>query len=338
MKILHLLQSSHFSGAENVACQIIKGVEEEYECAYASKSGSIGEKLKCLNINYYPMKKFNILSLNKIIDEYKPDIIHAHDFTASVVASKSKFKGKIISHIHNNPPFIKSWNLKSITYYLTLNKYYKIIGVSECIANEAIFKKKMIPKFTRVYNYVEENRIKNLSDQNDDNKTCSYDLAFIGRLVTQKNPLEFIEIVRNIKKEKEDIQAVIIGMGPLYNECLDIVKTYNLEKNIQFMGFVDNPYCILKNTKVVIMPSKWEGFGLTAIESLILKKPVLNSGVGGLNEIFEKDKYFICKSNQEYSLKIKEILKLDKIFNYEKIYSKYTNKELWVEQIIKQYK
>jgi len=55
------------------------------------------------------------------------------------------------------------------------------------------------------------------------------------------------------------------------------------------------------------MPSKTEGFGLTAVESMILNVPVLHSGVGGLKRIFGSDSWFICRTKEEYVEKLHQI-------------------------------
>ena len=57
MKILHLLQSNRFSGAENVVCQIIRMFENEpnIEMVYCSRDGQIREALNERNINYFKM-------------------------------------------------------------------------------------------------------------------------------------------------------------------------------------------------------------------------------------------------------------------------------------------
>lgn len=337
-RILHLLQSSHFSGAENVACQIIMNLNDEYEMVYASPSGTIEKKLNEFNIRYYPMKKLNLYNVNKVIGDFKPDIIHAHDFTASVTAAISGFKGKIISQIHNNPPFIKKWGIKSIVFYLTLKKYSKIIGVSNSITDEAVFGKNMEEIFVKIYNYVDKSRVINLAQEKDIDNNKTYDIAFIGRLVNQKDPFLFIDIVNEIKKTYTNIRAVMIGDGPLFEKCNRVICQYNLQDNIELIGFVNNPYSTLEGTKVVVMPSKWEGFGLTSIEALILKKPVLNSGVGGLKEIFENDDWFICSCKRDYEEKIKKIFESEFKYDYESIYAKYVNKNTWIQEFKNIYK
>lgn len=334
-KILHLLASNKFSGAENVVCTIIDNFKDEYDMVYCSPYGPIETTLKNRNIKYYGMKKFNLKCLKRIIKEYNPDIIHAHDYRASTLAAMSGFKGKIISHLHINAEFAKTWNLKSFLYYLSIKKFYKIIGVSDSVYNEAIFKSKIKNKYITIYNYVDKELILKKSEEYNYDK--NYDLFFIGRLSTVKNPLMFIEIVKKAKENNNNITSVIIGDGELKNECIELIEKNNLKSNIEMLGFITNPFPIIKNCKIGIMPSKVEGFGLTAIESLILGKPVLNSGVGGLGEIFKNDNEMICNTIGDYTLKLTKLLNENcekaMIYLNKNIDMRFCNKNNWKKMI-----
>ena len=132
--------------------------------------------------------------------------------------------------------------------------------------------------------------------------------------------------------------ACIIGTGPLFEECKSVIKELSLEENITLYGFQSNPYSYLKKCKCVIMPSLFEGFGLTAIESMILGIPVLNSGVGGLKAIFINEPNLICKSLEEYAEKAYNYIHKNNMINYTKIYSKYVDFDTWKKCINSCYK
>ena len=327
-RILHVLASNSFSGAENVVCTIIENMKDKFDMAYCSPKGKIESVLKQRDIKYYGLKKLSYFQLRKVIKEYKPDCIHAHDYSASFLCAFFSSKSiKCISHLHNNWPFATRWNYKTILYRMVLNKFSRIVGVSEKIYEEAVYRDKMQDEYVTIYNYVDASKILKLASRHQDGNI--YDLFYIGRLTEQKNPLFYIEIVSEIAKEYPNIKAVMIGDGELYSQCLEKIREGNLEKNIKLIGFIDNPYEIIDNSRIGIMPSKWEGFGLTAIESLILGKPVLNSGAGGLGEIFHNDEFYICRDKEEYIKKVEMLMKDGKEYNFKNITSKYSNIEEW---------
>jgi len=334
MKILHLLMSNKFSGAENVVCQIIENCKD-YEMAYCSLKGEIEEELKKRGISYIPLEKKNLESIKKVVEIYKPNIIHAHDFTASFLVAQIGFKGKLISHIHNNPPFIKKWGLKSILYNSVIDKYNKVLLVSNSIYDEAVFRTKLKDKYTVIYNYVNSDEIIKKSMIQNNIKS---DIVFIGRLTEQKDPLGFIDIIKDVKKEIPSIKAVMLGDGELRGDCKKKIEQEKLEDNIAMLGFVENPYSIIKDARLIIMPSKWEGFGLVAIEAMILEKIVLAKAVGGLQEIFKNNKEFLFDSNEKVINTVIKLIQDKSKYSFEKeklktITNNYIDKTRWIEKL-----
>ena len=131
----------------------------------------------------------------------------------------------------------------------------------------------------------------------------------------------------------------MIGSGNLEAKCKSMISEKQLDDNIDLLGFQENPYKIVKKCKVVIMPSIYEGFGLAAIESVILNKPVLNSGVGGLKEIFSKHSELICNSLNDYVIKCEQYLNNynNNNYNYDSITDNYTNLKRWKSQLLEIY-
>lgn len=329
-RVLHILASNIFSGAENIACTIIKNLNNDYDMAYCSPKGSVEIALKERNILYYGIDKLSFKNIKKVVDDFKPDIIHAHDFKATYYACFFSNKCKIISHIHKNDPQMKSISIKSIMYLFCSKKINTIFGVSDSIIDEYVYKNKIKDKFVTLYNYIDrENVIHSSNEYMVDNK---YDLFYFGRLNEEKNPFEFIEIVNRLGNSK--VRCVMIGDGILKKDCEQLIKKYNLEDNIDMVGFKSNPFPYIKNSKIGIMPSKYEGFGITAVESIILGKPVLNSGVGGLKNIFKSNPEYICDNIDDYIKKIKNI---DKYIKKSVNTDNYTDLSKWEKIIEKAY-
>ena len=64
MKVLHLLASKRFSGAENTACQIIK-LFDNAEMCYCSPDGQIAQTLKEKEIRFIPLEKLSFKNVKK---------------------------------------------------------------------------------------------------------------------------------------------------------------------------------------------------------------------------------------------------------------------------------
>jgi glycosyltransferase involved in cell wall biosynthesis len=149
-------------------------------------------------------------------------------------------------------------------------------------------------------------------DKSDDEK--KYDLCMIGRLYEQKNPLRFIKIVNEVKKQIPNIKAEIIGNGILMDDCLNLIKELDLEDNIVMQGFYENPFNLLNKAKIFVLTSSWEGFGLVAYEAISLKIPAVVSNVGGLPDIINEDCGFLCNNDEEFIANIVRLLKDKKLY------------------------
>ncbi|MDD3415806.1 MAG: glycosyltransferase [Lachnospiraceae bacterium] len=296
--VMHVLCMSTYSGAENVAITLINSLKDEVYSVYVSPAGPICDVVKKNNIEHYSIEKVSISNINKAITDIEPDIIHAHDFTAGLVCAHVAKKIPVINHLHNNPPWIKKWGLKSLLYYNASKKFNSIITVSQSVMDEYIFGKKLRQKTKVIGNPIDLQAILTKAENSAVNEES--DIIFLGRLMTQKNPLFFIEIVVQIVKLRPDIKVAIVGDGDLRMPVEKKIEQYNLRKNIKLYGFQENPYGILKNSKVLCIPSIWEGFGLVAVEALTFGKPVVAANVGGLPTIVNSQCGVLCEGKNEY--------------------------------------
>ena len=324
MIILHLLASNSYSGAENVVCTMINTLKDENEIYYCSPKGPICNVLKKKQIKYIELEKVNFKSLKKVIKKIKPDIIHAHDFKMSVMASMFGNKIKIISQIHKNDPALSKLSIKSLVYLIACKRINKIICVSNKINEEWIIKKYNNKKINILYNIIDISRMKKTNNK-------IYDILYVGRMSEEKNPKLFIEIIK--KLNDKNLKIAMIGDGPQRDEIEKQAKNLNIE----FLGFIQEPYQYMQKSKIMIVPSKWEGFGLTALEGIANGAYVLNSGMGGLKEIFENSKEYICDLDvDKYTKKIQEIIYENKKMEQVNI-EKFTNKKSWKNKILEIY-
>ncbi|MEL7597896.1 MAG: glycosyltransferase, partial [Clostridiaceae bacterium] len=285
-RILHILNSSSYSGAENIVITTINNMNSNYDCAYASLDGEIRKVLDKNNICFYPLKKMSISQIKKIVRIYNPDIIHAHDYTASIYAALACPKKSIISHLHNNSPWIKKINLKSLAYLISSFFYRKIVTVSSSIMEEYCFGRIVSRKSIPIANPINLTYIRKQSFYEGFHEII-YDLIFLGRLSEAKNPLRFIKIIKKITDHDSGIKAVMVGNGPLNDACKEFIDKNSLNNNISMLGFLENPHIILRQSKLLVAPSKWEGYGLAVIEAMGLGKPVIATPVGGLKDIIK---------------------------------------------------
>ena len=300
-RILHILSSNELAGAENVAINIINNLSTTYVCAYASPEGGIRKILNSNDIHYIPLKKFSVMHLKKVIDLWKPDIIHAHDFKATVKCLAASIITPVVSHIHQNPNWLKRVNPYSILFFLACFKIKQIVVVSPGIKKSTFLSTFFYSKTTVIKNIVDIKSIKEKSDGTIEEK---YDIAFIGRLNRIKNPLSFISIIEKVKDVIPNLRVVMLGEGPQEKECKEYIVKSDLEDVIDLKGFLPNPYPQLSRCKLLVMTSLSEGLPIVAIEALALEKPIIVPRLEGMEYIVNKSCGFICNSEEEFVSKI----------------------------------
>lgn len=312
LKVLHILNSNSYSGAENVVISIIEHTADEAESVYLSPEGNIRNILNKRKIAYFPVPCLSVKNLRKAIKQIKPDIIHAHDFTAGIIVSASTFKIPIINHLHNNSPWIKKLSVKTIVYALSCIRYKKILTVSSAVMNEFILGKLFKKKCEVIGNPIDIQEIlkKGVSDRVNEHP----DIVFLGRLAHPKNPIFFVQVIDKVKEKIPDIKVAMIGDGELREQVSSEIVTLGLGDNIKLYGFLSNPYPYLANCKLLCMTSLWEGFGLAAVEALTFSKPVIASFAGGLPDLLNSSCGSFCNTQDEFAENIVKYLTDDKLY------------------------
>ena len=282
MKVLHILSSSIFSGAENVVCQIIgmfKNVDG-VEMAYCSPQGTNREALNARNVKFLPLSQMSVADIKRVIAEYQPDIIHAHDMRASFMAARACKKIPLISHIHNNAFDSRGISPKSIAYLFAAKKAKNIIWVSDSAFSGYRFHNWFKDKSVVLYNVMNADELKQRLQQ--DANTYDFDIIFIGRMSYPKNIGRLLHILRIACDKKPDLKIAIVGNGEEEDEMHSLSTNLGLDENVHFLGFKSNPSKMLKDSKVMVMTSRWEGLPMVALEAIALGVPIISTPTDGL--------------------------------------------------------
>jgi len=104
------------------------------------------------------------------------------------------------------------------------------------------------------------------------------DILFAGRLIKEKNVDLLIRSIGVIRENSPAIRCLIIGDGPEREELERLAEDLDLVSNIRFTGFIENYEEVLawmKSSKVFVLPSVREGFGIVALEANACGLPVV---------------------------------------------------------------
>lgn len=284
MKVLHLLQSNRFSGAENVVFQIIRMFQnDDVEMLYCSRDGQIREAAAEHGVCFVPIGELSIKEVKRVIREHKPDIIHAHDMRAGFVASCACRKIPLVSHIHNNSFDSRGLSVKSVAYWFAGMKAKHIFWVSQSAFYGYVFHKTFEKKSTILYNIVDIDSL--YQKMKIDNHTYDFDIIYLGRLTYPKNPQRLIRVCEKVVKKMPNVKIAVIGTGDLEEETKALCSELNLQNNVYFLGFQSNPLKILHDSKAMVMTSRWEGTPMCALEAMALGVPIISTPTDGLKDL-----------------------------------------------------
>ncbi len=323
-KILEVCLSPDLGGLELYMSRCANELSKEFEVSCVVSTTS---KLKdyITTLEKFEIKRkssfsiFSSLKLAKIIDDKNIDIVHLHwtkDIPIVVLAKIfSKKKPKIVQTRH-----MTMTRFKNDFYHKFL---YKNIDTIICVTKaleEQIIKfipNKIRPKTKTLYlgaNEVELLNEKEIEAFKGELKVeNSFMVGLVGRINEFKGQYLLIEAMKVLKSKNLDIKAYIVGHA-MNEEYLDklkqMLKDYNLEAFIKFVGFTKEPYKFMQACDVILMTSKNETFGLVTIEAMKNQTAVIAANSGGVLEIIddrETGLLFESGNANDLALKIEEL-------------------------------
>jgi glycosyltransferase involved in cell wall biosynthesis len=244
-----------------------------------------------------------LLKLKKIIQEFKPDIVHTHAAKAGALGRKAAFDCKVpvVVHTFHGHVFHSYFGpLKTLLYKFIerrlASKSTGIITISESQKNEIVIahgiskleKTTVIPLGFDLSKFNENLDEKRINTRNTFNlKEDEVAIAIIGRLAPVKNHALFFEIVRLIhQKTQKKAVFFVVGDGELRTYIEEQIKDLNeIGVDIRFTSWIKDIATFNAGMDIICLTSKNEGTPVSLIESQAANVPVITTDVGGVRDI-----------------------------------------------------
>lgn len=111
----------------------------------------------------------------------------------------------------------------------------------------------------------------------------------LGRLANQKGWDVLVRAAEQVRRHRPDVVFAVIGDGPL----ADRLQAADGTGAVRWLGAVPNASTLLSAFDLLIMPSRFEGLPLVAIEAGLAGVPVLGTDVPGMREAVGPDGWLI---------------------------------------------
>jgi glycosyltransferase involved in cell wall biosynthesis len=230
------------------------------------------------------------------------DILHSHRYKENVLAALVKKRCNIkhlLQTVHGIQEYFMGLKKLKITIYSRLNQYFtkrffeKIIVVSSDIHNNLadIFEP---DRLVTIHNAINTANLKTSKSATEVRKELRIEenqsiIGTAGRMVPIKGFDVLLKTAKLILEKKPMVRFLLAGEGPQKTELEQKARAMGLAEKVMFLGFRDDVIDIINCLDLFVMSSYHEGVPMSLLEAMALQKPVVATGVGGINEIIEND-------------------------------------------------
>jgi len=316
MKILHLISSGGFFGAENVllkiACLFNQGENQSIVCAFDDERNphlEVIEKAKGLGLPTHTINnkgRFDIgviFKLKRYLTENKINILHTHNYKSDIIgAFAAKLAGMSLVCTAHGFTDVTS----TVSAYEKIDRFILKFWFDRVV----VMSDKMLPKLSENKKKVIHNGIdvslyekSALEYRNEIRKKYGIEsgeilIGTVGRLSKEKNQLLFLKALKQVMKKHPNVKALIVGDGPEKDSLLKYVDDEDLKENIIFPGIINDILPVYQALDIFVLSSITEGVPITILEAMASKVPVIATNVGGIPEIISgRDKGMLVESN-----------------------------------------
>ena len=287
IRVLHIVTSlGNTSGVINFIMNYYKNIDRskvQFDFLYfydvdnsmEKEIVEMGGKVYKIGIPKKKKKFFN--TINLFFSKNKYDIIHCHPIFGSFFFGKtarkngvktiiqhshtSKYGKNIISSFRNKLLFL--YSKKNITDFAACSKNAaKLLGNKTGKFKTEIFKNAIdISNYS--YSDSKRDKIRNEFNINSDD----FVIGHIGRFSVEKNHEWLIDFFADFLNKKDNSKLFLVGRGPTKNNIEKKVKELGIEDKVIFAGIRNDINDILSAVDTFILPSKFEGLGIVAVEA-----------------------------------------------------------------------
>ncbi|QSE98444.1 glycosyltransferase [Fulvivirga lutea] len=345
IRILHLITDLGKGGAERFLLDLCKELEN-----YANIDFRVGvlydnnrnqiftSNLPIVQLNYtsHSFRRVNdCIEYKKLLNEFKPHIIHSHRFLAEFLSSYYVNPNICyVCHGHDNmiqlnrPSLNTFMNKRLLLNYLErlhliFNKYNRVptyfIANSRHTEN---YYRKVLPRHmisnVKLIEYgfdskkFYDSKQKSLPKTNERLKIIN-----VGSFQKKKNQKFIVEIGKALRDRAIDFEIHLLGDGELRQDVEKQVHKNDLTQYIYFHGVVDNVEDWLKKSHLYLHTAWYEPFGLVFLEAMAAGLPCIAYNGQGNRDLIKNGKngYFLEEHSASlFAEKIIELISNEQLY------------------------
>jgi glycosyltransferase involved in cell wall biosynthesis len=227
--------------------------------------------------------------LSRIVKDWKPQIVHAHDPHAVAMAglalsfSAPEPRPRIVASrrvdFHLQGHSFSRWKYRQVELFIAASR-----AIADILEHDGVPRERIVV----VHDGIDVAKIGRLPavDLHADlwlpHKVPV--LVNVGALVAHKGQKHLIDAMPGVLRQVPDAHLVIFGEGELRGALERQVKELRLEKHVLLPGFRPDVLQLMKSADLFVMSSVTEGLGSTVLDAMAMRLPVVATKAGGIPE------------------------------------------------------
>lgn len=295
-------------GVERNAIEVMRQLKDRFHFVVITMErlnrveGSLHHQLKDITAAVYDLLElapldYFLTMLRDLKSAYEPDLIWICNGMPWLCDNAESLR-EIFRDVPIVDQQVYDTNIGWITYYHQpgIQSFDRFIAVNAPVYNTFIDRLGMKPEtIDLIYPAFDSKRFNGSVAREDQSQLIKeYDLptdrplaVFSGRLIIQKRPMDFLELVRRRLQAGDPVFFVMIGEGELSDEVDAFIKEHQLT-NLRRIPFLNNMAPLYSIASGLIMTSGHEGLPIVILEALSMGVPVLATDVGDIRLVLDR--------------------------------------------------
>ena len=299
MKILHLISSGGFYGAESVITALSREQTQRYghvvqvgvfENEHAPANHVADEfEARGVHVVRIPCRRRidlrTIGELRRSIYREGFDLLHTHGYKADICGylAARRMSVPLLATSHHWTGQTRAVRFYEFLDGLFLRSFDAVVAVSEKIAHELCHAGVPKDKITIIDNGIDLSRYNTMVSER--RRRDQLLIGTAGRLVEQKGMKYFLRAAQQLLKEFPDLLFVIVGDGPDRDALEQLAKELQIEKSVCFMGSHSDMASVYASLDIFVLASIAEGMPMAALEAMASGLPVVATNVGAMSKL-----------------------------------------------------
>ena len=310
IKVLHLIDSSGFHGAEAVMLTLM---DQSAQLGHVPVLGSMiapgGDEKpveaeairKGFAVRQFPLRTLpswtSISRILRTIREERIDLVHTHGYKPNIVLGflpRSIRSVPVVATLHG---WCSTARFSKLRFYerlavRALAHFDGVAVVSARMLEHPNLTGRKLPLLTVIPNAASPEAPAPLISGDPDTveRFCRRKFTFgsIGRLAKEKDFTTLLESYAVLRKRGADCQLLIMGDGPEHPVLVELIRQHGLGEMVQLPGYVEGARRYLPLFGAYVLSSTIEGMPMTILEAFAEGIPIVSTAVGEVPQMLEQ--------------------------------------------------